>query len=89
MPIWTFPTKRKIDGAPVACGDKVVFGSGDGRVYLLDVKTGKELWKYEIGQAVFSSPAIAKGMILIGSNDGSLYAFKPAAPAKQAPRKAN
>ncbi len=82
-PIWTFPTKRKIDGSPVVCGDKVVFGSGDGRLYIVDINTGKEVWKYEIGQAIFSSPAIAKGMILIGSNDGHLYAFKPAAPQKK------
>ncbi len=76
-PLWTFPTKRKIDGSPVACGDKVVFGSGDGRLYVLDVKTGKEVWKYEIGRPIFSSPAIANGMILIGSNDDHLYAFSP------------
>jgi outer membrane protein assembly factor BamB len=31
-PLWTFPTRRKVDGSPVVCGDKVVCGSGDGRL---------------------------------------------------------
>ena len=83
-PLWTFPTKRKIDGSPVICGDKVVFGSGDGRLYMVDLSDGHELWKFEIGASIFSSPAVVQGMILIGANDDQLYAFRtlPSAPVE-------
>lgn len=75
-PLWTFPTRRKVDGSPVIVGDRVVFGSGDGRLYILDLESGKEVWKYEIGQGINSSPAVVNGMILIGSDDGRMYAFR-------------
>ena len=73
--LWSFPTRRKVDGSPVICGGKVVFGSGDGWLYVLDLESGRELWSYETGQAIFSSPAVAGGVIVVGSNDGRLYAF--------------
>ena len=60
---------------PVVAGDKVVVGSDDGRVYLVSLQTGKELWSYEIGQPVGSSPAVADGKIVIGSDDGNVYCF--------------
>ena len=78
-PLWTFPTRRKVDGSPVICGDKVVFGSADGWVYVVSLADGSELWSYEIGKSIFSSPAVADGRILIGANDGLLYAFGPKA----------
>jgi outer membrane protein assembly factor BamB len=53
----------------------VVVGSDDGRLYLVSLADGKELWSYEIGQAIESSPAVADGKIVIGSNDGSVYCF--------------
>jgi len=53
----------------------VVVGSDDGRLYRLALETGKELWTYEIGQPLQSSPAVSAGRIVIGSNDGGVYCF--------------
>ena len=53
----------------------MVVGSDDGRLYVVSLDGGKELWSYEIGQAVGSSPAIAAGKIIVGSEDGSVYCF--------------
>ena len=50
-------------------------GSGDGRLYMLHLDDGKELWRYDLGGATYSSPAVSRGMILIGANDKRLYAF--------------
>src|SRR5215831_18063570 len=33
------------------------------------------LWKYTTGNGVFSSPAVANGVVYVGSNDGNVYAF--------------
>ena len=76
-PLWTFATRRKVDGSPVICGDKVVFGSGDDWLYVLRLADGVLLWSYEIGSALFSSPAVVDGMVIIGANDGNVYAFGP------------
>ena len=53
----------------------VVVGSEDGRLYLVSLADGKELWNYEIGQGITSSPAVADGRVVVGSEDGSVYCF--------------
>jgi outer membrane protein assembly factor BamB len=73
--VWSFQTRGKIDSSPVVCGDRVVAGSDDGRLYVVSLADGKEIWSYEIGQPLASSPAIASGRIVIGSDDGSVYCF--------------
>ena len=67
--------KRKVDASPVICGDKVVFGSGDGRLYMLRLADGELLWSYDIGKPIYSSPAVVDGKIVIGAGDMRLYAF--------------
>ena len=64
-----------MDSSPVICGDRVIVGSGDGRIYMLDINSGSEKWSYEIGAAVSSCPAIADGKIVIGADDGFVYMF--------------
>ncbi|MFH1538400.1 MAG: PQQ-binding-like beta-propeller repeat protein, partial [bacterium] len=39
--------------------------------------TGKELWKFETGQTVYSSAAHLGGTVFIGANDGKYYALNP------------
>jgi len=56
-----------------------VSSSGDGKLYALDAATGTVLWSGTNGRPfpVFSSlgPAVANGVIHIGSSDGNLDAF--------------
>ena len=51
---WTFPTRGRVDGSPVIVGNRVFVGSADGRLYVLELQSGKELWRFE---AVAPSPA--------------------------------
>ena len=44
-------------------------------MYAVDVNTGKELWSYDIGESIRSSPAISGGRLVIGCDDGKVYAF--------------
>jgi outer membrane protein assembly factor BamB len=59
----------------VVCGDKVVVGSDDGRVYFIALDTGKQVWSYDLGQPVESSPAVAEGKVIISTDDGTIYCF--------------
>ena len=52
-----------------------MFGSIDGRLYVVDLSDGRELWSYEIGAAILSSPAVAGGFVAIAAEDGRLYVF--------------
>jgi outer membrane protein assembly factor BamB len=41
----------------------------------LDASSGELKWRFETGGDVFSSPAVADGVVYVGSNDKSLYAI--------------
>ena len=41
----------------------------------LEFADGKEMWSYEIGQGITSSPAVAAGKVVVGGEDGSVYCF--------------
>ena len=74
---WEFRARDRIDSSAVVCGGQsLVFGCDDGYIYALDLDKGSELWRYEIGAPVRSSPAIAGDYVLFGADDGLLYAFK-------------
>jgi len=60
----------------------VFVGSEDDHLYAIDAKTGAEQWRVATGKDVHSSPAVADGVIYIGSQDGYVYAVaSQAAPA--------
>ena len=44
-------------------------------VYALDSRTGELRWTFLTGGEVYSSPAVAYGVVYVGSNDGKLYAI--------------
>jgi outer membrane protein assembly factor BamB len=53
----------------------VYVGSDDHKMYALDASTGNELWSYNTGDEVTSSPAVVNGELYFGSGDGNIYAF--------------
>ena len=73
--LWEFPTRGMIDSSPVVVGDRLFFGSQDGRIYGLDCRSGKEVWRYDAGGKILASPAVAAGKLVIGSDSGKLYCF--------------
>ena len=40
----------------------------------MDADSGELRWRYETGDAVFSSPAVVDGVVYVGSSDSYLYA---------------
>ncbi len=66
----------------------VYIGSGDpyygsdGNVYALNASTGAKLWSFPTAYPVVSSPAVANGVVYIGSYDDNLYALNASTDAK-------
>jgi outer membrane protein assembly factor BamB len=86
---WKVKTSDRVRVRPAIADGTVYFASDDGYLYALEAETGQEQWRLDIGNAAVqrllpandynwdylaSSPAVADGMIYIGSADGFLYA---------------
>jgi outer membrane protein assembly factor BamB len=74
---WVFSARGNVDGSPLIGGNRVMIGSDDGRLYLLDLADGKERWSHELGDKLSGAPAFADGHIFVGGDDGHLYKFAP------------
>lgn len=61
--------------SPVAAGNTIFFGSGDGYIYAVDKTTGTLIWEYQTGAVVHSSPAVHHNKVYVGSFDGNFYAL--------------
>src|SRR3990167_1905112 len=55
--------------------DKVYFGSCDHCVYCLDMKTGKQVWRFETGDIIMCSPLAHDGVVYSSSYDKKIYAL--------------
>ncbi len=64
-PVWTFPTRARVDSSPAIASGRVYIGSNDGHFYVLDLASGKKLWDFEAGAPLSASPAIAEGRVVI------------------------
>jgi outer membrane protein assembly factor BamB len=49
--LWAFAVGRAVHGGALTTDSAVFFAADDGRLYKLDRLTGKELWRYELGDA--------------------------------------
>jgi len=85
---WTTTTGGARSSPAVANG-VVYLGSADGKLYAFDAggatgcsatpKTCSPLWSATTGGAIYSSsPAVANGVVYVGSDDRKLYAFDAA-----------
>lgn len=77
---WAFPTSRRIEAAPVVTGGVVYVACHDHHAYALDAATGRELWRYELGQRrIEHSPVLATcgetPCLLVADRSGALTAI--------------
>ncbi|MEZ4905125.1 MAG: PQQ-binding-like beta-propeller repeat protein [Spirosomataceae bacterium] len=59
--------------SPTIVNGKVYVG-GFTNLYALDAKNGTKIWEFATGSGIDSSPAVAEGVVYVGSNDYNLYA---------------
>ena len=91
---WTFNAGRSVHGEALVTADHVYFACDSGFLYKLDRRTGREIWKYDLGDAqvprvlahvaVFEydyhgpRPLLDDGTVYVGSGDGALHAVDDA-----------
>lgn len=68
-------TAKPVVSSPAISGEVVYFGGVDGRLYALELATGKPLWSYDLGVPVTSSPAVSGNSVFVSTFDGTVYAF--------------
>ena len=56
-------------------GDHVCFAAVGGRLALTD-PDGKVRWSYQLGGTCHATPVAADGSLIVGCDDGRLYAFR-------------
>ncbi|MBI3505425.1 MAG: PQQ-binding-like beta-propeller repeat protein [Proteobacteria bacterium] len=79
--LWTFNGEPDDDrsgggsgGGAAVDGDKVYFATGYGQLIALEAKTGKELWRYQMGAPARSGPAVTNGRVFVATIDNQTHA---------------
>jgi outer membrane protein assembly factor BamB len=67
----------QVMSTPTISKGKVYVGSNDGRLYVIDLKTGKCLWKPNLGFPILSSPAVIGDIVYVARWDGVILALRP------------
>ncbi len=73
---WTYKSNEPGCSSPTIAGDKVAVSTG-GRLVLLRLTNGEKIWEQPISDEI-TSPALADGMMAVGTDDGFIVAFGPA-----------
>jgi outer membrane protein assembly factor BamB len=63
--------------SPVLHESRLYVPDDIGKLYCLDAKTGKQLWKYNYGRNTRGSPTMGDGMIYIGEVNSTFHILKP------------
>ena len=70
---WHVDAGARVRSSARICDELLYFGSDDGVVHALDLG-GKVKWRFVTKRGVISSPAVAEGLVVVGSQDWSVYA---------------
>jgi len=61
----------------VAVADGLVYAADlSGFLYCLDEKTGKQYWRYDTMSAIWGSPFVVDGKVMLGTEDGEVVVLK-------------
>jgi outer membrane protein assembly factor BamB len=50
-------------------------GSSSGMLFAINAHSGKTIWSASVPSAIYSAPAVANGVVYVGTFGGTLYAF--------------
>lgn len=71
--VWEYEDHGDI-GAGISSDGKLMFTANTvGEVYALDLTNGEKKWTYKTDGKVYSTPAVDKGVVVVGSSDHFIY----------------
>lgn len=75
--LWVFETERSVKYAPCISETHgmVAFASFDTYIYILDLKTGSLLSKWQTGDLCYTTPLFVGDLLFCGSGDKFMYIF--------------
>ncbi len=85
---------QQFTSSPAVAGEVVVVGAGpasqageqDGRLFVLNARTGKPVWSTHVPRPISASPTVSNGRIFVGATNGVMYAYGDATvPAAKSP----
>ena len=71
-----YPTGGVVSQACASTDDFVVAGSQDKHLYVIDARTGVQLWNYEMPGRVKTNPVIYGNYIVVAAEKQYVLAFK-------------
>ena len=75
LPWSPFVTEGKIWSTPTVLNNVAYFGSQDHHIYAVDLREGRELWRFKTGGSVVADPLLFDGLVIVGAFDKKLYAL--------------
>ncbi|HET9659750.1 MAG TPA: PQQ-binding-like beta-propeller repeat protein [Thermomicrobiales bacterium] len=73
---WKIALDSGIYSTPAIDGERVYVTTKNKTTVAVDLASGDEIWSYPVGGS--ASPAVADGVVYIGSDDGAIYAIDAA-----------
>jgi len=72
---WNKQVTKPVMASPAAINDKVFFATSDKKIYCVQKKDGSNIWDFETGDKIWSSPSISEhdGVLFFGSLDSHIY----------------
>lgn len=71
---WTFEIEEGFVSPPAWRDGRIYLGDMAGMIYCVD-EDGKQIWQYETQGEISSSPNFYESLVLVGSQDATLYAL--------------
>jgi outer membrane protein assembly factor BamB len=69
---WSFKTDQPVQGSPVIFDQTVFLGALDGKLYALELASGKKKWVYQ-AVAIKVAPAVRDGAVFFGDAGGTFH----------------
>jgi Ca-activated chloride channel family protein len=63
----------RVFSPPAFANHKLFLGAGNGKIYCVNARDGKLLWKEQVMGSISFQPAIARGMVFVSTDNGILY----------------
>lgn len=73
--LWTAPFPGEVGFQPALAGGNLVVATPEGRLAMLDARTGSLRWEINVGRRLAAGVGTDSRSIVVGSRDGSLVAF--------------